>query len=280
MTFQFSAPEAENPSQLPRLPITLGGRSQLTAYGPTPSRLFGQDRPSSVPDGRTQHVNAASPSDGRLNTRSGETILNDDYRGLAAWWKQAEAVWDAHKSSERLSLAERLNYMRGLTEQFPAQANRVVYTASGTYLSPARVTNPLAVIEHKLYWAATSGIKEGRYLRAILNSPVLTELVRPLQSVGAFGPPDFDKYVFRLTIPLYDPSNAEHERLVELAERAEEVARDLELPVGTDFRALRRRVRNALDRCGLGGAINELTAGWWLVLVTPEHEETPARSGP
>jgi hypothetical protein len=201
---------------------------------------------------------AVIPLDGNT-LLSGSDDRIDDYPGLAAWWRKAEAAWDAHKSSDRLSLTERLNYMRGLTEQFPAQAHRVAYTASGTYLAAARVTDPRAVIEHKLYWAATSGIDEGRYLAAILNSPALTELVRPLQSVGAFGPRDFDKYIFRLPIPMYDPGDDKHQRLVAFAAHAEDVAQAVELPVGADFKAQRRRIRDALDRDGVGEAINELT---------------------
>ena len=84
------------------------------------------------------------------------------------------------------------------------------------YLAAARVSDPSAVIDHKLYWAAVSGIGEARYLTAILNSDVLTQLVRPLQARGEHNPRHFDKYIFRLPIPLYDPGNSEHQQLAEL----------------------------------------------------------------
>ena len=129
-------------------------------------------------------------------------------------------MWDANRSTDRLTLLGRLDYRRGLTQQFPPPAHRVVYSKGGMYLAAARVSDSSALIDHKLYWAAASGIEEARYLTAILNSDVLTQLVRPLQARGEHNPRDFDKYVFRLPIPLYNPDNSEHRQLVELATSA------------------------------------------------------------
>jgi len=130
----------------------------------------------------------------------------------------------------------------------------------GMYLAAARVSDPAAVIDHTLYWAAASTIGEARYLTAILNRDVLTQLVRPLQARGEHNPRHFDKYIFRLPISLYDPGDAEHRQLAELAGRAEEAAAALELPPGVSFQAQRRRIREALSRDGLGGEINNLTS--------------------
>ena len=190
---------------------------------------------------------------------SGDSDQIDYYPGLAKWWRQAEALWLAHRSSDRLTLLDRLDYRHGLKDQFPATPHRVVYSASGMYLAAARLSDPRAVIEHKLYWAPVAGIDEGRYLTAILNSDVLTQLVRPLQGRGEHNPRDFDKYIFQLPIPLYDPESAEHRQLADLAERAERVAGEVELPNGVAFQALRRRIRTALTDDGVGRHINELT---------------------
>ncbi|HEY1004921.1 MAG TPA: hypothetical protein VGD83_35335 [Streptosporangiaceae bacterium] len=182
----------------------------------------------------------------------------DDYPGLATWWRQAEEIWNAHRSSDRLTLLDQIDYRRKLSQQFPAAAQRVVYSASGMYLAAARVSDPSAVIEHSLYWAAASGIDEARYLTAILNSDTLTQLVRPLQARGEHNPRHFDKYIFQLPIPLYDPGNPEHQQLAELAKHAEEAAAAVELP-DVSFQAQRRRIREALSRDGVGGEINNLT---------------------
>jgi hypothetical protein len=80
----------------------------------------------------------------------------------------------------------------------------------------------------------------------VLNAPILTELVRPYQSVGAFGPRDFHKYVWYVSVPEFDQGDADHQRLVHLAERAENVATSVELSERMGFQAARRLIREAL----------------------------------
>jgi hypothetical protein len=150
--------------------------------------------------------------------------------------------------------------MNKLTQQFPLATHRVVYSKGGMYLAAARLSDPSAVIDHKLYWAAVTGLDEARYLTAILNSQILTELVRPLQARGEHNPRDFDKYVFRIPIPLYDPDDHRHRELVELAAAAERVAGSIELPDGVSFQALRRRIRSALGESGIADSIDVLVS--------------------
>jgi hypothetical protein len=191
----------------------------------------------------------------------------DDYPGLAAWWRQAEDAWNANRSSDRLTLLGRLDFRRGLSQQFPAPAHRVVYSKGGMYLAAARVSDASAVIDHTLYWAAVSGTDEARYLTAILNSDTLTQLVRPLQARGEHNPRHFDKYIFRLPIPLYNPDSSDHRQLTELAKHAEEAAATVELPA-VSFQAQRRRIREALSHDGVWEAINELVN----ILLAPVGE--------
>ncbi len=188
------------------------------------------------------------PWDGtRLETTT--TSRLDQYPGLADWWRKAERVWDRHRTSD-LTLLGQLNYRGKLSAQLPSSQHRVVYTKSGMYLAAAYLDDVRAVIDHKLYWAAVSGSDEGRYLTAVLNSDALLQLVRPLQARGEHNPRDFDKYVWRMPIPLYDPSLPLHRELADLAARAEQVAAAVELP-DQSFQALRRRVRHALVTDGV-----------------------------
>jgi len=188
------------------------------------------------------------PWDGtRLETTT--TSRLDQYPGLADWWRKAEKVWDRHRSSD-LTLLGQLNYRGKLSAQLPSSQHRVVYTKSGMYLAAAYLDDVRAVIDHKLYWATVSGPDEGRYLTAVLNSDALLQLVRPLQARGEHNPRDFDKYVWRMPIPLYDPSLPLHRELAHLAARAEQVAAAVELP-DQSFQALRRRVRHALVTDGV-----------------------------
>src|SRR6185437_13784977 len=38
----------------------------------------------------------------------------DVYEGLASWWRRAEAIWENHRSSDRLTLMAQLDYPRKL----------------------------------------------------------------------------------------------------------------------------------------------------------------------
>lgn len=113
------------------------------------------------------------------------------------------------------------------------------------YVAAAVVTDQAAVIEHKLYWGPATSLDEANLLIAILNSIILTMAVRLLQGRGEHNPRDFDKYIFQLPIPLYDPRDSAHKLLVELAERSEQIAANVDLPT-VRFETQRRRIREAL----------------------------------
>jgi hypothetical protein len=147
--------------------------------------------------------------------------------------------------------------MHQLLAQFPTAPTRAVYSASGTYLAAAIVTDPRTIIEHGLYWAATSSLEEARYLTAILNSSALGDLVRPFQALGAFGPRHFDKYIWRMPIPIYEATNDHHRDLVTLAERAEAISAAADLSQTATFQRGRRLIRDALDADGVSRALDQ-----------------------
>jgi len=199
---------------------------------------------------------AIIPYDGtRLLSGADDRI--DRYPGLAEWWRRAETTWDEHNGrATRLSLLEQVDYMHKLSTQFPPASIRVVYSKSGNTLAAAVLTDPSAIIDHKLYWAAVGSPDEARYLTAIVNSSVLGDIVRPLQSVGAFGPRDFDKYVWYAPIPEFNAGDERHRHLVELAEAAELVAASVALPDGTGFQRARGLIRTALQEQGTAAALD------------------------
>ena len=111
-------------------------------------------------------LNSVIPWDGQRLLSSVDERL-DLYPGLKAWWQEAEGVWNANRSSDRLNLLERLDYQHGMRDQFPLPPHRVVYSASGMYLAAARLSDPRAVVEHKLYWATATSADEADFLVAI-----------------------------------------------------------------------------------------------------------------
>ncbi|MCX6363646.1 MAG: hypothetical protein NTW58_05675 [Actinobacteria bacterium] len=144
--------------------------------------------------------------------------------------------------------------------------NRVLYTKSGQYLAAARLDDTSGVVDQSLYWANASSLDEARYLTAILNAPSLTELLAPLQSRGEHNPRHFAKLVWRLPIPLFDPANADHQQLVELAAQAEALAAATDVSGKRTFQVQRRLICEELERVGIADAIDALV----LRLLSPE----------
>lgn len=138
----------------------------------------------------------------------------------------------------------------------PIHPIRVVYSKSGNTLAAGVVTDTAAFIDHRLYWAPVDSIDEGRYLTAILNSPVLLARVTPLQALGLFGARHFDKTVFSIPFEIYTATNPDHALAVTLAERAETVAAGV--PVTVDFKKDRGSVRAALVADGVAIALDEV----------------------
>jgi hypothetical protein len=182
----------------------------------------------------------------------------DYYPGLARWWRQAEALWNEHRRSERLTLAEQLDFRHKLSGQFPTSRNRVVYTKAGHHVAAARVNDARAIVNDTLYWATAESQAEALFLIAVLNSAAVTRRVAPLQSRGQFGARHFDLYVFDLPIPHFDPTSSIHGQLVELGRRAEDVAARVELRPSMAFSTARRAIRLALDSDGVSGEIETL----------------------
>ncbi|MEU1686469.1 N-6 DNA methylase [Micromonospora sp. NPDC005707] len=185
----------------------------------------------------------------------------DNHPDLNSWWEKAEQQWSANKpESDSGSLLDRINYHNQLSAQLPAARHRVIYTASGNTLAAARIDRADISIEHVLYWAAASSIEEARFLTAILNSGVVLERIRPLQTLGLFGPRHFDKHVFDAPIPVFDAGNSEHMKLVSLAADAEEVAAGVDVTGTRDFKQARKLVRNALASSGITDLIETAVA--------------------
>lgn len=207
-------------------------------------------------------------------TRAGEVLDGehskiDGYPGLATWTRAAEELWAAHGES-KLSLAEQIDHMRKLTQQLPIPPVRVAYAASGMHVSAALVTDPAALIEHAVYWAAVSTVSEGHYVVGILNAPSLTELVRPLMAYGK-DERHIDKAVWRLPIPAYDPDDPVH---AEIAKLASELADEIKSMTfrSTNFVTIRRDLRKHLAASSSGQRLDTLVGA----LLGVEDDPVPS----
>ncbi|HWN70251.1 MAG TPA: N-6 DNA methylase, partial [Haliangium sp.] len=202
--------------------------------------------------------NAIIPWDrGELLTAGSQRL--DLYPGLAKWWHEAHEIWRQYRASNRLSLDEQVDYHNKLSSQHPIQPQRIVYTKSGMHLSAAPVADRRAVIDHTLYWATATSRDESLFLCAILNAATVTQRIRPLMSYGK-DERHIDKHVWRLAIPLFDPTDGGHMKLVALAAQVEKQIKELPLEEGKHFAALRRQVREHLEQSPEAQAIERLVA--------------------
>jgi hypothetical protein len=176
----------------------------------------------------------------RLLRGAGEIEM---YPGLEQWWRHAEETWIANRTSDRMSLFERLDYQSTLSKQLPVPPLRLIYNKSGMHLVAAKVKNPRAVIAGGLYWAT-------------MNS-VTTEALRPFMSYGK-DERDIHKHVWQLPIETYDPQNPIHVRLVALSRAAATIAAAFEVKEDLHFAATRRHIRERLEASEVGVEISQI----------------------
>lgn len=177
--------------------------------------------------------------------------------GLAGWMGRAESLWKEHGVSD-MTLIERWNYHNELGVQFPIAPIRVVYSKAGTLPAAAIVEDTRAAIDHKLYWTSVTTREEGLYLAAVLSSETARKKVETLQSRGQWGARDFDKVMFTLPIPRFDPKNPLHGELAVAGAEAEKTAAKVDISGGMHFQTARRRVREALAESGVAARIDQL----------------------
>jgi hypothetical protein len=86
---------------------------------------------------------------------------------------------------------------------------------------------------------------EAHYLCAVLNSDVINELIKPLQSKGSKGERDIVRRPFMFSIPGFDPEDPVHRRLAELSKICHEKASRIKL-TKKSVATRRKEVREAL----------------------------------
>jgi hypothetical protein len=169
---------------------------------------------------------------------SAEQARAKGYLRLPEWLENAQEVWKTKRQekAKRMNILERLDLQRGLTGQSPEAKYMVIYPKSATFLCAAVVrSKPIAfrvglhrvgargfLADYVTYYLETSDINEARYLSALLNSPAIDALIKPMQARGLWGPRDITKKVWELPIPQYEQHNRIHMKLARIAEACEE----------------------------------------------------------
>lgn len=178
------------------------------------------------------------------------------YRHLARWMERTEELWNKHGRGRR-TLSDQHDYFGQLSAQFPAPPVRVVYTKAGKNLVAAIVDERSAVVDHTLYWG-TADTEEAYYLCALLNSEGVRGQVEQYQAQGQWGARHFDKYVFNLSIPVFDEGKTVHRQLATAGKAAEKVAAGVKVEPEAHFRRTRKALRAALADDGIADCIEAL----------------------
>ena len=184
-----------------------------------------------------------------------EMASRQGYSKLSSWLAKCEDLWQQHGKG-KISFIEKLDFYHLLSVQFPIGGPRIVYSKAGNNPAAAMIDDCSAVIDHKLYWGRMETREEGRYLIALFNSETARARVEKWQSMGQWGARDFDKVMFNLPIPRFDPNVKLHRDLAEAAERAEKVAAIVPRKEGEYFTRTRKRIRDALRADGVADEID------------------------
>jgi hypothetical protein len=151
---------------------------------------------------------------------------------LSDWVENVEVEWQKRRSpsAEKLTASDWLDYRKKLTAQNPEAKFRVIYNKSGTFLTSAVIESQTIsfqcngqevrgngfLVDHVLFYLEASNLNEANYLSAILNSPIIDKLIKPMQSRGLWGPRDIHKKVLELPIPRFRRDNPNHVQLADL----------------------------------------------------------------
>jgi hypothetical protein len=200
------------------------------------------------------------PVDNNFSVLDSEGAANRGLDGLRGWMRKAQEIWDSAPDRGGMSLIGRWNYHNELGAQFPMSGFRVLYAKAGTLPAAILLEDRQPVIDHMLYWMPVSEQVEGHYLVSILNSEAARSRIEQYQARGQFGARHFDKVMFNLPIPRFDPASSLHLELAAAAEGAEKVAAVVELPEGVPFQRARGMVRKALNADGVADRIDGLVS--------------------
>jgi hypothetical protein len=162
---------------------------------------------------------------------------------LAAWLDRAQKTWREKRGekADRMDVWQRLDLQKGLTGQDPKAKYVVLYPKSATFLCaavvPARTINKEIgsqeivlqrfLADYVTFYFETADRAEAMYVCAVLNSPILDDLIKPMQARGLWGPRDITKKVWELPVPEFKRENKAHAQLAVLAEACSKQVKDL-----------------------------------------------------
>ncbi len=187
-------------------------------------------------------IDIAEAKDGMKSVEllSAQELLNRGFDQTCYWFDKAEAFWEKNQTDRskenKMSLYDRLNYQRGITEQNLNTRYLVLYTASATDASAVvldrKKIDAEFIVESVCYWYAASSRREANYLASFLNSRVANNKIKAFQARGLFGERHVHKKILELPFPLFDSTNQAH---IDLADLGAGCAKDAQQFIDKDY---------------------------------------------
>jgi len=152
-------------------------------------------------------------------------------KNLYSWLEKVENIWKEKRGEKSKETSIKwLDYRKKLTNQKPLVKFKVLYNASGTYLTSCVVDNRKLsnldigkfcslrgfVVDYTCYSFDFENETEAYYIATFLNSSFVDEIIKPMQARGDFGERHIVKKPLELPIPKFDPNNTAHRRLAEI----------------------------------------------------------------
>ncbi len=156
----------------------------------------------------------------------------EGFSKLSKWFENCEKIWNEKRGekAESMDIYKRINYHKLLETQDPNKKFKVLYPTSATYLISCVVDVKDSeiltmrsdnfefklqgiIIDTKCYHYETDNKDEAYYLCAILNSNIIDNIIKPMQSQGKWGPRDIHKKVLEIPIPKFNKLNSLHLKL-------------------------------------------------------------------
>jgi hypothetical protein len=177
-----------------------------------------------------------------MTIKDGKPHISNDYSDLqkngypkaARYFEEVEQLWNKYKTEKQkdTSIYKWINFRNKISTQNLNKKFKILYVASSTYLAACVIeqgngskykTNsrniPLNgfIAESKTYNFETDNKDEADYLCAILNSKVIDNLIKPLQTRGLWGPRDIHKRPLTLPIPIFNSKDKQHKKICDLS---------------------------------------------------------------
>jgi hypothetical protein len=209
--------------------------------------------------------------------RDGKPNVCDGYQDLqklgyiksSKYFEEVEQLWNNNKTVKQkdTSIYKWINFRNKISNQNLNKKFKVLYVASSTYLAASIIkqdgnitykTNSKNIqlngfiAESKTYHFETDNKNEADYICAVLNSKIIDDLIKPLQTRGLWGPRDIHKRPLTLPIPLFNIKNQKHNKISELSQICQDKTSTYldqmkDKGVGSVRTEIRKRLKDELD---------------------------------